>query len=66
MVDWNKRIEAYHDDGRVVPLVLSDNGFFGPNPDSEGDYWTDYNSTDVRCWSPTGEGDGGWNIRNCA
>lgn len=67
MIDWLKSIEAYHSDGRFVPVALSDKGFLGgPNPDSDGDYWTDGNAIGVRCWSPEGEGFDGWNVRNVA
>lgn len=67
-VDWGKPIEAYHEDGRVVPVMVDG------KPDTNGDQYTCSDHTDVpSVWRASGEpwvGHNGrlrgWRIRNVA
>lgn len=65
-IDWNAPIEAFDDEGRVVPLALDPTGFTGANPDEDGDYWTHGNQTGCECWGPDGSGYTNWTVRNVA
>lgn len=66
-VDWGKPIEAYHVDGRVVPMTMPYDG-----PDPAGDYYTDdVDDFDLpTVWLPNGRpwldagSNEGWRIRN--
>lgn len=65
-IDWNKPIEAVHEDGRVISLE--------PNkahwPDSEGDYATCSPNGVPGLWGPNGNpwfqisASKGWRVRN--
>lgn len=52
-IDWNAPLEAYHPDGRVVEVTLTNSS--GENPDDAGDYYT--TSPDKKqfgIWNPDG------------
>lgn len=66
-VDWSRPIEAVHDDGRVVPVIIMS------GPDSDGDYGvTPAPDGTHNCFRADGSkwvggyihGDTGWRIRN--
>lgn len=70
-IDWSGELEAYHEDGRVVPVTLSNS-----DPDDGGDYVSNEQFRDgpFQTWYWTPEGfpspsvnsqEMKWRIRNC-
>lgn len=65
-IDWNGKLEAVHEDGRVVPVELAN---YCSNPDHDGDYCTTPVLDDgSNLWHPDGSNwaCSPWQVRNVA